>query len=100
VSRIHLKGRAAERGLVWVVPVFKLVEFTLGAVESADETGQVTAVADEKVRLPLPVAVRILGLKSSDEEPGDGGDEPQYFFDGFKIEASDKVALMPGGARG
>ena len=32
VSRVKLKGRAAERGLVWVVPVLKLVEFTLGAV--------------------------------------------------------------------
>ena len=60
-----------------------------------------TTVAEEKVRLPLPVAVRLLGLKSSDEESSDeGGDEPQYVFDGFKVEASDKVALMPGGARG
>jgi hypothetical protein len=104
VHRIQLKGRAAERGLVWVVPVFKLVEFTLGAVQSADESGQVTAVMDEKVRLPLPVAVRILGLKSSGEETGENGessgDESPYVFDGFKVEFSDKVALMPGGAGG
>jgi hypothetical protein len=100
VHRLQLKGRAAERGLVWVVPVFGIVEFTLGTVQTTDERGQVTAVTEEKVRLPQPVALRILGLKSSDEEPESGdtsGDGPRYVFDGFKVETSEKVALMPGG---
>jgi hypothetical protein len=98
MHRLQLKGRAAERGLVWVVPVFGLVEFTLGTVQTIDEKGQVTAVTEEKVRLPQPVALRVLALKSSDEEPeGEpSADGPRYVFDGFKIESSDKVALMPG----
>jgi hypothetical protein len=100
VHRLQLKGRAAERGLVWVVPVLGLVEYALGAVQATDESGQVTQIAEEKVRLPLPVALRVLALKSSDEESSEEaeGEKPAYVFDGFKIELSEKVALMPGGA--
>jgi len=59
-----LKGRAGERGMVWVVPTFKLFEFTLNTVSATNETGQVTAVGEEKIRFPLPVSARIIGLKS------------------------------------
>lgn len=61
---LKMKGKASERGMVWVVPVFKLFDFTLSAGQKADETGQVVAASDEKVSFPLPVAARILGLKS------------------------------------
>jgi hypothetical protein len=54
------------------------------------------------VRLPLPVAVRILGLTSSDAEGGDeaetGADADAYRFDGFAIRISDKIALTPKGS--
>jgi hypothetical protein len=104
VYRLKLKGRAAERGLVWVVPVFALVDFTLGCVQSTDDSGQVAAIAEEPVRLPLPVAVRIIGLKSgaepaSDDEadaPADGSvAEPEYRFDGYEVELSEKIVLTP-----
>jgi hypothetical protein len=64
LSHLSLKGRAGERGMVWVVPVFQLVEFTLSGVQKTDDAGQVVAVADEKVRFPMPVAARVLGMKS------------------------------------
>ena len=50
IAAINLKGRANERGMVWVVPVFRLGEFTLSAVQKIDESGQVLSVADETVR--------------------------------------------------
>lgn len=59
-----LKGRAGERGMVWVVPIFKLFECTLSTVSKNGDTGQVTAMTDEKVRFPLPVSARVIGLKS------------------------------------
>ncbi len=64
VHNFKLKGKARERGMVWVVPIFKLFEFTLNTVQKTDDTGQVTAVAEEKVHFPLPVSARLLGLKS------------------------------------
>lgn len=64
VYNLRLKGRAGERGMVWVAPVFKLFECTLAAVSKTDEAGQVVATAEEKVRFPLPVAARVIGLKS------------------------------------
>jgi hypothetical protein len=50
--------------MVWVIPTFKLFEFTLNTVSATNEAGQVTAVGEEKVRFPLPVSARVLGLKS------------------------------------
>jgi hypothetical protein len=64
VYPLKLKGQASVRGMVWVIPVFKLFEFTLNAVQKTDETGQVVSSSDETVRFPLPVAARVLGLKS------------------------------------
>ena len=64
VYPLRLKGQASVRGMVWVIPVFKLFEFTLNAVQKTDETGQVVSSSDETVRFPLPVAARVLGLKS------------------------------------
>ena len=64
VRNLKLRGRASERGLVWMIPVFKLFELTLGMVQKSDATGQVVAVSEETVRFPLPVSARIIGLKS------------------------------------
>jgi hypothetical protein len=66
VSNIRMKGRKRERGLVWVVPVFKLFEFTLGRVGETSDSGQVMSTTEEKVRFPLPVSARVIGLKSKD----------------------------------
>jgi hypothetical protein len=104
VYRLKLKGRSAERGLVWVVPIFGLVDFRLGSVQTTDDSGQVTATAEEHVRLPVPVAVRVLGLKSGsngdDSETTESVDDsaPDYHFDGYKVELSDRVALTPAAA--
>jgi hypothetical protein len=46
------------------VPVFNLIECTLSSVSKTDDSGQVTALADETIRFPLPVSVRLIGLKS------------------------------------
>jgi hypothetical protein len=101
VHNLRLKGKAGERGLIWVVPVFKLFEITLGTVQTTDDAGEVTTVADEKIRFPLPVAARLIGLiaqpdAAAEDDASDaenGGAE--YAFDGFTVEFSTKVALTP-----
>lgn len=62
--RLELKGRAGERGLVWMVPTFRLFDIVLCRVAEASAAGQVTKANDETVQLPLPIGVRVLGLKS------------------------------------
>jgi hypothetical protein len=64
VQQLELKGRAGERGMIWVIPCFKLVEFTLGTVAATDEHGQVSELSEERVRFPMPVSARVIGLKS------------------------------------
>lgn len=64
IHTLRLKGKAGERGMVWVIPTFKLYEFTLGAAERADDSGQIVGLAEEKVAFPLPVAARVIGLKA------------------------------------
>jgi hypothetical protein len=64
VYNLKLKGRAAERGMVWIIPIFKLFECTLGAIAKTDDAGQVIATSEEKVHFPLPVSARVIGLKS------------------------------------
>jgi hypothetical protein len=99
VDHVKLNGRHGERGLVWVVPVFQMVNYTLGTVQSTDDAGQVTAIAAEPARMPMAVAARVLGLKTGDGEEDDGESpadgEPLYRFEGFKVELSRKVALTP-----
>jgi len=96
IASIKLKGRANERGMIWVVPVFRQAEITLSAVQKTDDSGQVVAVTNETVRYPVPVAARVLGLRS---RAGDGGEddatEQPYKFDGYTIDVSQKVALTP-----
>lgn len=65
VHHLKLKGKAGQRGMVWVIPVFKMFGFALANTSQVDGvTGQVTAVSEEATRLPLPVAVRVIGLKA------------------------------------
>jgi hypothetical protein len=64
ITSLKLSGRAGERGMVWAIPVFNLIECTLSSVSKTDDSGQVTALADETIRFPLPVSVRLIGLKS------------------------------------
>lgn len=65
VHHVKLRGKAGQRGMVWVIPVFKMFGFTLANASQVDGvTGQVTAVSEEATRLPLPVAARVIGLKA------------------------------------
>lgn len=64
-SPLKLKGRAGQGGMVWAIPTFKLFGLTLSAVAGADSNGQVNATTDETVSFPLPVAARLIGLKSA-----------------------------------
>jgi len=65
IYNIELKGRSYEQGMIWVVPVFRLFEITLGKAESLTPEGYVNQVSSTKVKFPLPVSVRILGIKSN-----------------------------------
>ncbi|NLR77988.1 hypothetical protein [Chitinophaga eiseniae] len=67
IYNIKLRGRTYEQGMVWVVPVFRLFEITLGKVESLSPEGYVNQTTNTKVKFPLPVSVRILGLKSNNQ---------------------------------
>lgn len=60
-----LKGRAGQAGMIWVVPVLKLHAVTLSSITAVNQNGQATATADETVQFPLPVAARLIGLKSA-----------------------------------
>ncbi|MBA3706195.1 MAG: hypothetical protein H0W84_09940, partial [Bacteroidetes bacterium] len=60
-----LKGKAYERGMVWIVPVFKLINITLSTINTTNDSGQVTEVKEEQIQFPLPVSARILGLKTA-----------------------------------
>jgi hypothetical protein len=96
IASIKLTGRANERGMVWVVPVFRLAEFTLSAIQKTDDSGQVVAVTNETVRYPIPVAARVLGLRSqSGDNSTDSATDQPYKFDGYTIDVSQKVALTP-----
>jgi hypothetical protein len=64
ITSVKLSGKAGERGMVWAIPVFNLTECTLSSIAKTDESGQVTALSDETIRFPLPVSVRLIGLKS------------------------------------
>jgi hypothetical protein len=66
VRSLQLKGKARERAMVWVIPVFKLFDCTLAKVQGTDEMGQVTVIGDEKITFPLAVAARVIGLKSEE----------------------------------
>jgi hypothetical protein len=64
IYNFKLKGRASDRGMIWVVPIFKLFNFTLNTIQKIDDSGQIIAVGEENVRFPLPVSARVIGLKS------------------------------------
>lgn len=64
VTRIKLQGHEAERGMVWMVPVFNLVPCTFSTASKVDDSGQVSAIEDEVLGFPLPVASRVLCLRS------------------------------------
>jgi len=99
VTRIKLDGPRDERAVVWVVPVLQLADHTLGAVAATDDNGQVTKVNDEHAHFPLADAIRVLSLRSGEGSDASSGDEdgPQYHFDGYRIDHSEKVALTPHG---
>ncbi|UPK68712.1 hypothetical protein [Chitinophaga filiformis] len=67
IYNIKMKGRTYEQGMVWAVPVFKLFEITLGKVDSLTPDGYVNEISSTKVKFPLPVSVRILGIKSNNQ---------------------------------
>jgi hypothetical protein len=94
VYRLQLKGMRKERGLVWIVPVLKLYEFNLGKISKINEAGQVQETEEEKVMLPVPVAARVIGLKSG-EGSSNSVDSSDYHFEGFSVMVNEKISLTP-----
>jgi hypothetical protein len=64
VATLKLKGRAGQRGMVWVIPIFQPFDITLSTVQSTDDAAQVLTAAHEHVVFPLPVSARVIGLLS------------------------------------
>ena len=64
ITSLKFAGSAGQRGIVWAIPVFNLAECTLATVAKVAESGQVTALADTIVGFPIPVAARLIALKS------------------------------------
>jgi hypothetical protein len=65
MCRLRLKGRAGQGGMVWLVPVLRLIGFTVSQVAASDERGQVSSTSDHPIAFPMPVAMRAIGLKSN-----------------------------------
>jgi hypothetical protein len=65
IYHAKLKGKASQRGMIWVGPVFKLFSCKLNKVKTANENGVVTEVEEETIQFPLPVSARIIGIKSN-----------------------------------
>jgi hypothetical protein len=60
-----MKGKRGERGLIWVIPVFRLFVHKLAVAMKVDGAGQVVGLGEEEARFPAPVAARLLGLRSA-----------------------------------
>lgn len=109
ITSIKVKGNAGERGMVWAVPVFRLVQCTLAKVSKTDDSSQVTGLTEEVVGFPVAVATRLIGLKatsgalsmstSADDDAAagapDAAAEPDYAFEGYQVVFSVKVGLTP-----
>ncbi len=108
IHPLRLAGRPGQRGMVWVVPLVRLRELTLASPASVDDTGRVVTVTTEVVRVPVPVAARVLGLLgadgdttsagSPDAEAGTGGlgAGGDYQVEGFTVAMADRVPLTAG----
>jgi hypothetical protein len=51
--------------MIWVGPVLKLFSCKLNKIKTTNESGLVTEVEEEIIQFPLPVSVRIIGIKSN-----------------------------------
>ncbi len=58
------RGRAHERAQFWVYPVIKLQQVVLKRIGSVDANGQVTSLTEHMVKVPMPVQVHFVGVKS------------------------------------
>ncbi len=65
IYNIKLKGKSYEQGNIWIIPIFKMFDITLSKIENTNEYGYVNRVSPARVKFPLPVSTRILGLKSN-----------------------------------
>jgi len=65
IHNITLKGKSYEQGAIWIIPIFKLFELTVCKIENVNEYGYVKDITPVKIKFPLPVSARILGLKSN-----------------------------------
>ena len=65
IYHAKLRGKASQRGMIWVGPVLKLFSCKLNKIKTTNESGLVTEVEEEIIQFPLPVSVRIIGIKSN-----------------------------------
>ncbi|HRD64191.1 MAG TPA: hypothetical protein PL137_25045, partial [Nocardioides sp.] len=107
VTQVRMEGKRGTRGVLWVVPVLRLREFTLATVSDVDPYGQVIGTQDRPVHFPVVESVRVLGLASLREaaDPGDAaevdgaqdaaGAPASYRFDGYDVVLQSLVGLEP-----
>lgn len=57
------KGRPRERAALWAYPEFKLQTLVLAHAADVDANGQVSRLAERRVRFPVPVMMHFVGVK-------------------------------------
>ena len=65
IYNLKIKGKAGQRGMIWVVPVLKLTSVVISKIKTTLPSGQISEVEEENIQFPLPVACRVIGLKSA-----------------------------------
>lgn len=64
-TRVQLRGRKSDSGVLWVFPEVTLRELEIATVQETDANGQVTRVETRRVRFPFPSSVHFVSLRSS-----------------------------------
>lgn len=84
-----LRGRPDDDGAVWIYPEVRLQTVILSRAGEADAYGRVGAFDEHPITVPLPVAARVVGLRSGEDH---GGESP---FEGMKLLFDEKIGLAP-----
>lgn len=62
-ARVRFRGRPGDGLALWVYPEVKLQDVVLRRVAESDTTGNVTSLAEHRLRLPIPAQVHFVGVR-------------------------------------